>query len=123
VRIVLAVMLLAHGVAHLPGFLVSWQLRSFPELPYRTTILGGAVDVGAGSVKAIGLVWLLLSALFVAIAAAALMRATWWPQSVYVAVGLSTALCVVGWPETRLGLVANAAILLLFLISARTSWL
>jgi hypothetical protein len=38
-------------------------------------------------------------------------------------VGLSTALCVVGWPETRLGLVANAAILLLFLIGARTSWL
>jgi hypothetical protein len=33
-RIVLAALLLAHGVAHLPGFLVSWQLRSFPEMPY-----------------------------------------------------------------------------------------
>jgi hypothetical protein len=45
-RIVLALLLLAHGVAHLPGFLVSWQLRSFPEMPYRTAFLGGSVDVG-----------------------------------------------------------------------------
>jgi hypothetical protein len=35
-RIVLAVLLLAHSISHLPGFLVSWQLRSFPEMPYRT---------------------------------------------------------------------------------------
>jgi hypothetical protein len=105
VRIVLAVMLLAHGVAHLPGFLVSWQLRSFPELPYRMTILGGAVDVGARSVKAIGLVWLLLSALFVAIAAAGLMRAKWWPRFVYVAVGLSTACAA--WDGRRRGCVSS----------------
>jgi hypothetical protein len=33
VRTVLAALLVVHGVAHVPGFLVSWQLRSFPELP------------------------------------------------------------------------------------------
>jgi hypothetical protein len=36
-RILLAIWFFAHGVAHLAGFLVAWQLRAFPELPYHTT--------------------------------------------------------------------------------------
>jgi hypothetical protein len=49
-RIVLAVLMVAHGIAHLPGVLVSWQLRSFPEMPFRTTtILGSSLDVGGVS--------------------------------------------------------------------------
>jgi hypothetical protein len=122
-RIVLAALLLAHGVAHLPGFLVNWQLRSFPEMPYRRTILGGAVDIGDGGIKAIGLVWLVLSMLFVVAAGATLMRATWSLPFVYIAVGLSTALCVLGWPNARLGLAANAVILLLLVIGVRAGWL
>jgi hypothetical protein len=42
----LAFLLLAHGVAHVPGFLVNWQIASFPDLNYRTTIFGTSVDVG-----------------------------------------------------------------------------
>ena len=98
-----AALLLAHGVAHLPGFLVSWQLRSFPETPYRTAILGGSVDVGDGGIKAIGVVCLVLSVLFVIAGGVALMRPTWWQPLVYMAVGLSTALCVVGGPMRGLG--------------------
>ena len=122
-RIVLAVLLLAHGIAHLPGFLVNWQLRSFAEMPYRTTVLGGSVDVGDGGIKTIGLAWLALSVLFVIAMGATLMRATWWQPSVYAAVGLSTVLCVVGWPDARLGLVANAVILLLLVAGVRAGWL
>ena len=32
-RLILSFLLLAHGVAHLPGFLVAWNLASFPDLP------------------------------------------------------------------------------------------
>ena len=122
-RIVLAVLLLAHGVAHLPGFLVSWQLRAFPEMPYRTAILGGSVDVGDGGIKAIGVEWLVLSLLFVVAAGVALMRPTWWQPFVYMAVGFSTALCVVGWPDARLGLVANVVIVLILVTGVRIGWL
>ena len=122
-RIILAVLLLAHGIAHLPGFLVSWRLRSFPEMPYRTTVLGGAVDIGDGGAKAIGVAWLVLSVLFVVAAAATLMRATWWQPFVYTALGLSTALCVLGWPDARLGLVANAVVLILVVSGVRAAWL
>lgn len=122
-RIVFAALLLAHGVAHLPGFLVSWQLRTFPEMPYRTAILGGSVDVGDGGIKAIGVAWLVSSVLFVVAAGATLMRPTWWHTLVYIAVGLSTALCVVGWPDARLGLVANAVVVLILVTAVRFGWL
>ena len=46
-RYLLAVLLLVHGVAHLPGFLVAFRLASFPELPYRTTFFGTLEDVDA----------------------------------------------------------------------------
>jgi hypothetical protein len=122
-RIVLAALLLAHGIAHLPGFLVNWQLRTFPELPYRTTIFGGAVDVGEGGIKAIGVAWLVLSVLFFVAAAVTLLRTAWAQPIVYAAVGLSTVLCVVGWPDARLGLIANAVIVLLLAGGARIGWL
>src|SRR5438876_11104158 len=45
-RMVFAVWFLAHGVAHLPDSLVSWQLRDFSRLPFHTTVLGDSVDIG-----------------------------------------------------------------------------
>jgi len=32
-RYVFAFLLLVHGIAHFPGFIVSWQLGLFPDLP------------------------------------------------------------------------------------------
>ena len=122
-RIVLAALMVAHGIAHLPGFLVSWQLRSFPEMPFRTTILGSSLDVGTGGIKVIGLIWLAVSVAFGILAVATLMRGAWWQPIAYAAIGLSTALCLVGWPEARLGFVANAVILLLIVIGGRAGWL
>jgi hypothetical protein len=52
-RIVLVLAFFVHGVAHLPGFLVAWQLRSFPELPYHTTVLANSVDVGVTGIRVI----------------------------------------------------------------------
>ena len=57
-RLLLAFLLLAHGIAHVPGFLVSWQLAAFPELAYRTTVFGTAIDVGSEGTRLIGLWWL-----------------------------------------------------------------
>jgi hypothetical protein len=92
-------------------------------MPYRTAILGGSVDVGDRGIKGIGVVWLVLSVLFVVAAGVTLMRSTWWQPFVYIAVGLSTALCVVGWPDAGLGLVANAVIVLILVTGVRIGWL
>jgi hypothetical protein len=107
VRYVIAVLLLGHGIAHVPGFLVGWQLASFPELPFRTTVLAHTVDVGVGGARLVGAGWMIVSLMFVVLAAAVALRPTGWPQVLPVALALSTFLCVLGWPEARIGLVMN----------------
>lgn len=121
-RIVLAILMAGHGIAHLPGFLVSWQLRSFPELPFRTTIFGASLDVGEAGIKMIGAVWLAVGVGFIVLAGATLARAAWWQPFAYALIALSTVLCLAGWPDARLGLVANAVILLLILAGVRAGW-
>ena len=49
----LAFLLFAHGVAHVVGFLIYWRL--IPEgqsWTYKTTLLGGLVDVGDAGIRA-----------------------------------------------------------------------
>ena len=122
-RIVLSVLLLGHGVAHLPGFLVDLRLRSIRELPFRTTVLGGSVDIGSAGIKVVGLAWLTAAIALGVLAIAVFVRVPWWPPFAYLAVGLSILLCVLGWPEARLGLLANLVILMLLVFGHRVHWL
>jgi hypothetical protein len=109
-RYVLAFLFLGHGIAHLPGFIVSWQLASFPELPYRTTIFGTSLDVGAGGIRLIGLCWLGIAAALIAVASAFALDVRVWPWAAPTVLALSLVLCLAGWPEARLGLVANVVL-------------
>ena len=122
-RIVLAVLMAVHGIAHLPGFLVSWRLATFPELPFRTTILGTSVDVGEIGIRVVGLLWLAAGAAFVAVAAVTAMRVAWWQPAAYTLIALSAGLCLLGWPDARLGLAANAVVALLIVVGTRAGWL
>jgi hypothetical protein len=108
-RLILTFLLLAHGVAHLPGFLVAWGLASFPELPYRTTVIG-TIDVGDAAVRVVGLGWLAAACAFMALAAAMALRIDVPLALLPLALGFSALLCVAGWPDARFGFVANAAI-------------
>ncbi len=109
-RVALAAVLFAHGVAHLVGFVVPWKLVSTAEAPYRTTILGGVTDLGDAGARAVGVVWLVAALAFVLLAGAVL--AGWnvklW---VFAMLALSSVLCIVGWPEARIGLAVNAVLL------------
>jgi hypothetical protein len=109
-RFALAALLIAHGVAHLVGFVVPWKLVSTAEVPYRTTIFGGITDVGDAGARAIGVVWLLTGLAFALLGGAVLAG---WNVRVWMfgIIPVSMALCVVGWPEARIGLVVNAVLL------------
>ena|SRR5687768_7452020 len=106
VRFALAFLVLAHGVAHLPGFIVGWKLRALPALPFTTKVLAG-IDIGDQGVKVLGILWLLTGVGFAASAVGALVRATWVTSLLWPLLGLSMVLCVLGWPATRLGVVMN----------------
>lgn len=115
-RILLAALLIGHGAAHVVGFAVPWKLVSSAEIPYRTTVLAGRLDVGPVGVRVLGVLWLVLSLGFVAAAVGLLQHTTWWDHEVLVLLVASVALCLLALPESRPGLVANAVILFLWLI-------
>jgi hypothetical protein len=109
-RYVLAFLLLGHGIAHLPGFIVASQLGSFPDLPFRTTVFGTSWDIGVDGMRLMGLGWITAAVALVALAATLALGAQVPPPVSAAVLGLSLVLCAAGWPEARLGLVANAVI-------------
>jgi hypothetical protein len=105
-----ALLLIVHGIAHLVGFVVPWRLFPSPDLAVRTTVFGGALDVGEAGAKVLGIVWLGLAASFIASGAG--LMSGWWNSLWTVRLAaLSLVFCIVGWPDTRIGLVVNVAIL------------
>lgn len=110
VRVLLVLVLAGHALAHLPGFLVSWGLATYPELPYRTTVLAGRVEVGDTGVRFLGVVWLLLALVFTGLAAAAFVRADWVIPGIAAAVAVSLGMSILGWPEARVGVAANLVV-------------
>jgi len=119
IRLLLSGVLVAHGIAHLVGFVSSWRLMTLAELPYRTTILAGRVDLGDAGIRVVGVLWLVAGVAFVAGAWAVLADSTWWQTIVTFAFGASLVLCLAGWPDARLGLLANAIVLGLALLAIR----
>ena len=118
-RFVLAVLMVMHGVAHLPGFVGSWQLAPLPGTPYRTTVLAGRLDVGDAGIRVIGALWLLAAVGFWIAALGAFTGRPWWmPVAMGVAL-VSLVLTVLGWPSSRIGVVVNLAILAVLVLGER----
>ena len=108
--VALAVLMLLHGIAHLPGFFSPWQLATLAEMPYDTTLLAGRLDVGESATRLLGLVWLATSVLFVVASCGAVLHRGWWAGVAMVAIAASLALCVLEWPAARIGVPVNLAI-------------
>jgi len=113
-RIVAAIILLVHGISHLPGFEGPWKLSA--RFPYKTTILAGRLDVGDVGAKVVGVLWLLLVIDFAIVAWAAYVGAAWWPLGALVAASGSLLLCLVDWPETSVGVVIDVALIVIIVI-------
>lgn len=110
-RVTLAILMFLHGLAHLVGFVGSWRLVESAELPYKTTVLAGRVDLGDGGVRVMGVLWLAAAIMFCVVAVGALTHRTWWPAAATSVALVSLALSAVAWPEARVGVPVNLAIL------------
>jgi hypothetical protein len=111
IRIIVAILLVGHGLVHLPGFVVPWRLATLEEMPYKTTLLAGNLDVGATGIRLVGLLWLLAAVGFVVAGGAVFTQHPWWVAVTLGVTLFSLALCILGWPEARFGLLVNLAIL------------
>jgi hypothetical protein len=110
-RALVAIALAAHGLIHLIGFVVPWQLATMEGFDYRATALNGAIAIGEGGVRIVGLVWLALAAGFV-LAAFGVCRSAPWAVPLVAALALaSLIMCIQGLPETAAGIAVNVTIL------------
>jgi hypothetical protein len=112
-RGVLAAFLIVHGIAHAVGFAVPWRLVTSADVPYRTTLAGGYIDMGSAGMKTVGLLWLVMAVAFVTLAVGVLARTSWWYAALMPLIAISALLCALQWPDARVGLLANAVILAL----------
>jgi hypothetical protein len=110
-RALIGCFLTLHGVAHAVGFTASWKLVSSADAPYTTTILNGAVDVGPGGIRLIGMLWLAAAAAMIGAAVLVWRRSPRATAAVVSASGISLAMCVVGLPASMIGLAIDLAIL------------
>lgn len=118
-RFALASLLVGHGVAHLVGFVSSWKLATLAELPYKTTVFAGRVDVGDVGIRIIGVLWLLAALAFLLAAGAVGAGAHWAGRFLLATVVASLLLCAVGWPDARIGVAVNAVLMLVLAMAAR----
>jgi hypothetical protein len=110
-RILLAVLMAVHGIAHLVGFAGAWQLVP-GGFPYRTSVLGGQLDLGNAGVRVVGLLWLITSVAFVAVAIGTVAGVAWWAPAALTVAVVSLLLSVLEFPEAHLGVVINLAIIM-----------
>lgn len=114
-RIALAVFLLAHGIAHIVGFIRAWA-------PTRTTIVGDRIDLGAGWIKLVGILWLFGALAFTVAAAATLVNAAWWPAFTVGLAASSLTLCMLQLPDTKFGVVMNLVLIASVIGAHRMGW-
>ena len=122
-RFALAVLMALHGVAHLVGFAGSWRLPTPEPIPYKTTVLAGHPNLGNAGMRAMGVLWLLAAAAFVVAAGGALAHRDSWMAAATAVTVASLCLTVVAWPDSRIGVVVNVAILAGLTLGRARGWL
>ena len=116
-----AIFLGMHGLVHLMGFFAYWPLMVIPDLAYKTTILGGQMDLGVLGMRAFSILWLIPSLGFLAIAAAMIRR---WPRWQSVLLTITLISCIVtalDWTVAFRGTLVDVAILIGFLIVSHST--
>ena len=119
-RILLALIFLGHGIAHLPGFLVSWELVVLE--PYRTTILVDYFDIGDRGIRVMGAMWLLGFLAFALSSVGVWLRRSWWSRVALLTAIFSMVLCALDWPDAQIGLYINVALIVFLVANNSQEW-
>lgn len=115
----LVFLLVVHGLIHLMGLWAYWPLGTLRELPYKTTLLGGRIDVGATGMRMVSLLWLTAAIGFVAAAAGLTMGTSWWQPLLIATACLSLVIAVLDWQVAYRGALIDLSILALIYLLPR----
>ena len=122
-HIILGIFLIAHGIAHLVGFVTYWKIASIEDMPYKTTLLSGILDVGDVGIRIVGILWLLTGLAFTMVGVGIITLQPWWiPLTLYITI-FSLIMCILGWPDARFGVLVNIIILAFLYFGNYLGWL
>jgi hypothetical protein len=122
-KIILALYLILHGGIHILGFLANFDLLKWDEITYSTRVLMGRIDLGYVGIRLLGIVWLIVMVMYIVAGIAVFSMPDWWLNLTLLATGLSMVLCILGLPDTRIGILANLVLLGFLYLDNRNNWL
>lgn len=105
-----SIIFLGHGMVHLLGTAVYLELADIAEFPYKTTLLGSAVNVGDMGMRVFGVLWAVAAIGFVAAAGVLVTNWEHWPLLVGAVAVFSLTLTVLDYTVAYAGIVVNLGI-------------
>jgi hypothetical protein len=118
-RMIVAGVLIGHGLIHLLGVTAYVRLAEVAELPYKNTLLHGRWVLGDAGMRVFGALWLVPAVGFIAAAIILLTGGSGWLLPLVIATAFSLVLTALDWEKAFAGLILN--ILILAFLWARTS--
>ncbi|NTU74908.1 MAG: hypothetical protein HGA86_02170, partial [Anaerolineaceae bacterium] len=101
-----------HGLIHISGFTAYFPLAENPNLPYKTALWMGSLEVGAAGMRIFSILWLLAGLGYLIAVLAGLFKRAFWAPLMLAATLLSLAICVLDWQAAFRGALIDIAILL-----------
>ena len=123
INVIAAIYLIVHGLIHLFGFVVNFQIAEIEDITYKTTALAGKLDVGHLGTRVLGIVWLLAAVAFVISGATIFASPPWWWSFTLAATLVSLAICILGWPDARFGVLADVIVLVFLFLGPTLGWI
>jgi len=109
--IIIAIVLVLHGLIHLMGTVTYMKLGTVQGLTYKTTLLGGRWDLGESGIRVYGALWALAAIGFAVAAIAMLTGAEGWRLILAGTAIFSLALTALDWQVASAGAILNLVIL------------
>jgi hypothetical protein len=118
-RVAAALFLALHGLAHLVGFRAAFWPT--PGVPVRGSLFGGLLGVGYFGTRTLGVVWLMLALGYLVSAALFLLRSPSWSAVTLGVTCTSAMMCLLYWPDARIGLFIDVVLFAIVLALSRAS--
>lgn len=116
VSITLAVIAILHGLIHLMGFVAYWPLANLPDLPYKTSLLDGRLELGAAGMRLFSLLWLLAAFIWVVAGVLLIFKHPAWASLMLGAALLSLVICILDWGVAFRGALIDLGFLLILFV-------
>ena len=122
-RISLAVFLVLHGIAHIVGFVVPWRIAKMDDMPYKTTIFYGKIDVSDVGIRILGIIWLLIALAYFYSGWITYQQFDFWLTYTLVVSVISLAFCIIAVPDSHIGIYINIVLITLYYLNDKFNWL